>query len=87
MVEIVRSSSFKEWIYDVLLSTTKGERKDSISLSDIMAWFFQILSVQQLYRLSSFFWDDKYNTRSVSPDVSLFVRISSVMLVILNLVK
>lgn len=64
----------------------KGKIKTPISLSDIMAWFFQILSVQQLYRLSTLFWDDN-NTQNVSPDVSLFVRISSVMLVILNLVK
>lgn len=33
--------------------------------------FCQILSVQQLYRICTLYWDDNYNTRSVSPDVSL----------------
>lgn len=45
---------------------------------------FQILSVQQLYRICTLYWDDNYNTRSVSPDVSFFLRISSEMLIILN---
>ena len=31
----------------------------------------QILSVQQLYRICTLYWDGNYNTRSVSPDVSL----------------
>ncbi|CAN0915754.1 XI-2 [Linum grandiflorum] len=30
---------------------------------------FLILSVQQLYRVCTLYWDDNYNTRSVSPDV------------------
>ena len=30
----------------------------------------QILSVQQLYRICTLYWDDNYNTRSVSTDVS-----------------
>jgi len=61
----------------------------NLSLSDIMTCFFlfQILSVQQLYRICVLYKDDNYNTRSVSPDVSLFVGISSVMRMILNLVK
>jgi len=33
----------------------------------------QILSVQQLYRICTLYWDGNYNTRSVSPDVSLCV--------------
>lgn len=44
--------------------------------------FFQILSVQQLYRICVLYKDDNYNTRSVSPDVSLFVGISSVMFLV-----
>lgn len=30
----------------------------------------QILSIQQLYRISTMYWDDKYGTHSVSLDVS-----------------
>lgn len=31
---------------------------------------FQVLSIQQLYRISTMYWDDKYGTHSLSPDVS-----------------
>jgi hypothetical protein len=34
----------------------------------------QILSVQQLYRICTLYFDDNYNTRSVSPDVSLVMN-------------
>lgn len=30
----------------------------------------QVLSIQQLYRISTMYWDDKYGTHSVSSDVS-----------------
>ena len=30
---------------------------------------FQVLSIQQLYRISTMYWDDKYGTHSVSPNV------------------
>ena len=33
----------------------------------------QIMSVQQLYRICTLYWDANYNTRSVSPDVSFFL--------------
>jgi hypothetical protein len=29
-----------------------------------------VLSIQQLYRISTMYWDDKYGTHSVSSDVS-----------------
>lgn len=32
----------------------------------------QIMSVQQLYRICTLYWDANYNTRSVSPDVTFF---------------
>lgn len=32
----------------------------------------QILNVQQLHRICTIYWDDNYNTRSVSPEVSQF---------------
>ncbi|MBA0584530.1 hypothetical protein Gorai_015337, partial [Gossypium raimondii] len=34
-----------------------------------------ILSVQQLYRICTLYWDDNYNTRSVSPDVISSMRV------------
>ncbi|KAH9729023.1 Myosin-6 [Citrus sinensis] len=34
-----------------------------------------ILSVQQLYRICTLYWDDNYNTRSVSPNVISSMRI------------
>ncbi|TQD74336.1 hypothetical protein C1H46_040131 [Malus baccata] len=36
---------------------------------------FLILSVQQLYRICTLYWDDNYNTRSVSPDVISSMRV------------
>ena len=38
--------------------------------TDLCHVYSQILSVQQLYRICTLYWDDNYNTRSVSPDVS-----------------
>jgi len=32
----------------------------------------QVLSIQQLYRISTMYWDDKYGTHSVSTDVSSY---------------
>lgn len=32
----------------------------------------QIMSVQQLYRVCTLYWDANYNTRTVSQDVSFF---------------
>ena len=31
----------------------------------------QVLSIQQLYRISTMYWDDKYGTHSLSPDVCI----------------
>ncbi|KAK6143975.1 hypothetical protein DH2020_020795 [Rehmannia glutinosa] len=36
---------------------------------------FLILSVQQLYRICTLYWDDNYNTRSVSPEVISSMRV------------
>lgn len=33
---------------------------------------FQVLSIQQLYRISTMYWDDKYGTHTVSSEVILF---------------
>ncbi|KAH9602038.1 hypothetical protein KSS87_016678, partial [Heliosperma pusillum] len=35
---------------------------------------FLLLSVQQLYRICTLYWDDSYNTRSVSPEVISSMR-------------
>ncbi|KAF5736685.1 myosin-6-like [Tripterygium wilfordii] len=44
-------------------------QKSRISFDEIKNDLCPVLSIQQLYRISTLYWDDNYNTRSVSPDV------------------
>ncbi|TKY45470.1 Myosin-11 protein [Spatholobus suberectus] len=44
-------------------------KKPKKTLDEISHDLFPVLSIQQLYRISTLYWDDKYGTRSVSPDV------------------
>ncbi|KAH7857234.1 hypothetical protein Vadar_010418 [Vaccinium darrowii] len=44
-------------------------QKSRISYDEITNDLCPILSVQQLYRVSTLYWDDDYKTQSVSPDV------------------
>ncbi|MFS7895746.1 hypothetical protein Hanom_Chr00s003340g01712031 [Helianthus anomalus] len=32
----------------------------------------QILSIQQLYKIGTMYWEDKYDIHSLSPDVFIF---------------
>ncbi|CAM8963239.1 unnamed protein product [Rhodiola kirilowii] len=50
-------------------------QKYRISYDDITNDLCPILSVQQLYRICTLYWDDSYNTRSVSADVISSMRI------------
>ncbi|KAI3678757.1 hypothetical protein L6452_38060 [Arctium lappa] len=50
-------------------------QKYRISYDDITNDLCPILSVQQLYRICTLYWDDNYNTRSVSQDVISSMRI------------
>ncbi|WCJ38180.1 myosin 2 [Euphorbia peplus] len=50
-------------------------QKYRISYDEITNDLCPILSVQQLYRICSLYWDDNYNTRSVSPAVISSMRI------------
>ncbi|XP_055832914.1 myosin-6-like isoform X2 [Solanum dulcamara] len=50
-------------------------QKYRISYDDITNDLCPVLSVQQLYRICTLYWDDKYNTRSVSPDVISNMRV------------
>ncbi|XP_024981732.1 myosin-6-like [Cynara cardunculus var. scolymus] len=50
-------------------------QKYMISYDDITNDLCPILSVQQLYRICTLYWDDNYNTRSVSQDVISSMRI------------
>ncbi|XP_057816575.1 myosin-17 isoform X2 [Cryptomeria japonica] len=45
------------------------QKKTHNSLEDIINDICPVLSLQQIYRISTMFWDDKYGTHSVSPDV------------------
>ncbi|KAJ9700868.1 hypothetical protein PVL29_006277 [Vitis rotundifolia] len=49
-------------------------QKSRISYDDLTSDLCPILSVQQLYRICTLYWDDNYNTRSVSPDVISSMR-------------
>lgn len=50
-------------------------QKSRISYDEITNDLCPILSVQQLYRICTLYWDDNYNTRSVSSDVISSMRI------------
>nr|KAJ0203963.1 hypothetical protein LSAT_V11C500294670 [Lactuca sativa] len=50
-------------------------QKYRISYDEIIHDLCPILSVQQLYRICTLYWDDNYNTRSVSPDVISSMRV------------
>ncbi|CAN8326334.1 unnamed protein product [Cochlearia groenlandica] len=50
-------------------------KKFRISYDDIAHDLCPILSVQQLYRICTLYWDDSYNTRSVSQDVISSMRL------------
>ncbi|KAK8532473.1 hypothetical protein V6N13_131799 [Hibiscus sabdariffa] len=50
-------------------------QKYRISYDEISSDLCPILSVQQLYRICTLYWDDNYNTRSVSQDVISSMRV------------
>ncbi|KAI5680025.1 hypothetical protein M9H77_01252 [Catharanthus roseus] len=50
-------------------------QKYRISYDEITNDLCPILSVQQLYRICTLYWDDNYNTRSVSPSVIASMRV------------
>ncbi|XP_043719718.1 myosin-6 isoform X1 [Telopea speciosissima] len=50
-------------------------QKSRISYDEITNDLCTILSVQQLYRICTLYWDDNYNTRSVSPNVISSMRV------------
>ncbi|XP_029124619.1 myosin-9 isoform X2 [Cajanus cajan] len=47
-------------------------QKPKKTLDEISHDLCPVLSIQQLYRISTMYWDDKYGTHSVSPDHSVF---------------
>ena len=52
-------------------------QKHKKSLEEITNDLCPVLSVQQLYRISTMYWDDRYNTETVSHEVRLFWTHSS----------
>ncbi|KAE9590987.1 putative IQ motif, EF-hand binding, Dilute domain-containing protein [Lupinus albus] len=54
-------------------------QKYKVSYDEIINDLCPILSVQQLYRICSLYWDDNYNTLSVSPDVLLRMKLLMTM--------
>ncbi|PWA38039.1 tyrosine-protein kinase, CSF-1/PDGF receptor family [Artemisia annua] len=52
-----------------------GFLKYRISYDDITNDLCPVLSVDQLYRICTLYWDDNYNTKSVSPEVISSMRV------------
>ncbi|KAI7749406.1 hypothetical protein M8C21_001650, partial [Ambrosia artemisiifolia] len=50
-------------------------QKPKKTLDEIIHDLCPVLSLQQLYRISTMYWDDKYNSQSVSPDVISSMRV------------
>ncbi|EPS64096.1 hypothetical protein M569_10684, partial [Genlisea aurea] len=50
-------------------------QKPKKSLDEISHDLCPVLSIQQLYRISTMYWDDKYGTHSLSPDVISNMRV------------
>ncbi|XP_015902864.2 myosin-17 [Ziziphus jujuba] len=50
-------------------------QKPKKSLKEITNDLCPVLSIQQLYRISTMYWDDKYGTRSVSSEVISSMRV------------
>nr|DAD44342.1 TPA_asm: hypothetical protein HUJ06_002572 [Nelumbo nucifera] len=50
-------------------------QKPKKTLNEITKDLCPVLSIQQLYRISTMYWDDKYGTHSVSSDVISSIRI------------
>lgn len=51
-------------------------QKPKKTLDEISHQLCPVLSIQQLYRISTMYWDDKYGTHSVSSDVISSMRVS-----------
>ncbi|XP_057798033.1 myosin-9-like isoform X2 [Salvia miltiorrhiza] len=50
-------------------------QKPKKTLDEISHDLCPVLSIQQLYRISTMYWDDKYGTHSLSPDVISSMRV------------
>ncbi|KAF7805219.1 myosin-11-like isoform X1 [Senna tora] len=50
-------------------------QKPKKTLDEISHDLCPVLSIQQLYRIGTMYWDDKYGTHSVSPDVISSMRV------------
>jgi myosin-5 len=50
-------------------------QKPKKTLNEITNELCPVLSIQQLYRISTMYWDDKYGTHSVSTDVISSMRV------------
>ncbi|KAL7198615.1 hypothetical protein ACSBR2_021000 [Camellia fascicularis] len=50
-------------------------QKPKKTLDEISHDLCPVLSIQQLYRISTMYWDDKYGTHSLSPDVISNMRV------------
>ncbi|XP_039032653.1 myosin-17-like [Hibiscus syriacus] len=58
-----------------LPATQVIHQKPKTTLDEITKELCPVLSIQQLYRISTMYWDDKYGTNSVSSDVIAKMRV------------
>ncbi|KAE8725823.1 Myosin-9 [Hibiscus syriacus] len=82
-------AELEHWCYDATMSTQVWlgmsssiygrplviHQKSKKTLDEISHDLCPVLSIQQLYRISTMYWDDKYGTHSVSPDVIANMRV------------
>lgn len=59
-------------VCETILLILEGEEGTVSLIFQTFLCYIQVLSVQQLYRISTMYWDDKYGTHSVASDVIFF---------------
>ncbi|KAJ6912075.1 myosin-6-like isoform X2 [Populus alba x Populus x berolinensis] len=59
-------------------------QKSRISYDEITNDLCPVLSVQQLYRVCTLYWDDDYNTRSVSTDHEKYLQTTQMMMMAIS---
>ncbi|RWW24879.1 hypothetical protein GW17_00010808 [Ensete ventricosum] len=63
-------TAYVEKIYGMIRDSLKKE------ISPFLTLCIQVLSVPQIYRIGTMFWDDKYGTHGVSQDVRLDISLT-----------
>ncbi|KAK8980870.1 hypothetical protein V6N11_048000 [Hibiscus sabdariffa] len=67
-------AELEHWCYEATDEVI--HQKSKKTMDEISHDLCPVLSIQQLYRISTMYWDDKYGTHSVSPEVISDMRVS-----------